>query len=246
VNEPAIDVGDYCRRVEEHLARVNEGQIVRIVGPAFELVRGWALEGIPISLVFHGIDMKAGRHRAGRSKRPLRLEFCEADVREVFDRWRRAVGLTARAADEGQAASGADAPVEETRRQPSLSKHLERAIDRLSRASGRLDLPDAFRDLLSASLDELAALRDGARSARGEARATLTGRLPALDAALLAGARAALPRDTLDRLEADAAADLAPYRSRLSADAWQRSLARGTDQLIRDHLGLPTIDLGAI
>ena len=245
MNDSAIDIGDYCRRVEEHLGRVNEGQIVRIAGPAFELVRGWALEGIPLSLVFHGIDMKAERHRAGQSRRPLRLEFCEADVRDVFDRWRRAVGLSAFAGGSPSVAAS-DAPAEDTRKRPSLTKHLDRVIDRLARASGRLDLPDGFRDQLSARLGELVALRDAARTARGEARAAVAGRLPAIDAALVAAARAALPPDVLDRLRGDAEVDLVAYRSRLSPDAWQRSITRSTDQLIRDHVGLPNIDLDGI
>src|SRR5688572_16366781 len=75
-----IDVGDYCRRVEEHLARVNEGQIIRVVGASFELVRGWARAGIPLSVTCYGIDRKAERHRAGQARRALRLEFCEPDV----------------------------------------------------------------------------------------------------------------------------------------------------------------------
>ena len=88
-----VDVGDYCRQVEDHLTRVNAGHLVRIVGPGFELVRQWAEEGMPLSVVFRGIDLRAERHRAGKSRRPLRIEFCEADVRDLFDGWRRAVGL---------------------------------------------------------------------------------------------------------------------------------------------------------
>jgi hypothetical protein len=233
VTEAEGDLGEYCRRVEEHLARVNEGEIVRVVGPAFEIVRQWALDGIPLSVAFHGIDRKAERHRAGQSRRPLRLEFCEADVRETFDRWRRAVGV---------AIQGAEAdPAGEPRRRPSLAKHLDRAVERLSRVVGRLDLPEDFRDRLSASLVELAALREAARTARGDARAAIAARLPELDRAMLASARSALPAATLDRLRADASADLSPYQGRLAPEVWRRSLDRGADERLREHLGLPTI-----
>jgi hypothetical protein len=81
----AIDVGDYCRRVEDHLARVNLGHLVRIVGPGFELVRRWAEMGVPLSAVYRGIDMKAERHREGQARRPLRIEFCEPDVNAVYE-----------------------------------------------------------------------------------------------------------------------------------------------------------------
>jgi hypothetical protein len=68
-----VDVAEYCRRVEDHLTRVNAGHLVRIVGPGFELVRGWAEAGVPLSVVFRGIELKAERHREGASTRPLRI-----------------------------------------------------------------------------------------------------------------------------------------------------------------------------
>ena len=33
---------DYCRQVEAYLCRKNDGHLIRIVGPAFDQVRGWA------------------------------------------------------------------------------------------------------------------------------------------------------------------------------------------------------------
>jgi hypothetical protein len=55
----AGDLGEYCRRVEDHLTRVNAGHLVRIVGPGFALVRQWADAGVPLSVVYRGIDLKA-------------------------------------------------------------------------------------------------------------------------------------------------------------------------------------------
>jgi hypothetical protein len=232
----ALDIGEFCRRVEEHLARVNEGQIIRVVGPAFELVRGWALEGMPLSVVAHGIDLKAERHRAGRSTRPLRLEFCDADVREVYTRWRRSVGLSALAPEP----DGATEPIG-IEKQPSLSRQVDRALDKLSRVAGRLDLAERFRDEVSRSIEELSTIREAARTARGDARKKLTARLSPIDAALVRAGRDAVGSDALERLRGDAETDLAPYRPRLSPDVWRQSVDRALDQLVRDHLGLPTL-----
>ena len=237
VTETTVDIAEYCRQVEEHLARVNAGQIVRVVGPAFELVRGWALEGMPLTIVFHGIDRKAERHRAGRSKRPLRLEFCEDDVRETFDRWRRAVGLPADALGHGDATGTEPAP----RKRPSLSKHLERVADRLSRVIGRLDWPDDFRDRLAVSLDEVSSLRETVRTARGDARSAIPVRLARVDEAMMAAAKSALPADVHARLRAGASTDLAAYEGRVAPDVWRQSVDRATDQLIREHFSLPTV-----
>ena len=90
-----IDPADYCRQIETYLCRKNEGHLVRIVGPAFEQVCGWATRGVPLRIAFRGIDRYCERYYAkGPQRRPVRIEFCEADVLDSFDDWRRAVGVT--------------------------------------------------------------------------------------------------------------------------------------------------------
>lgn len=238
---PGIDVGAYCRAVEAHLARVNDGHIIRLVGPAFELTRGWALAGVPLSIVFHGIELKAERHRAGRSRRPLRLEFCEHDVNAAFRAWRRAVGISG--AVSAGTADVTDAPEASedmpAARQPSLVKHLDRVLDRLGRVAGRLDLPPEFLEAIGGAMSALGALREAAQPVRGEARRALAAGLAPIDAAVIAAARRAAAPDVLARLGEEAAAELAAYRGRLPADAWKRSVELGVERLLRDHFHLP-------
>ena len=91
VVEPA---DQYCRAIEAYLCRKNDGHLIRIVGPAFEQVLGWAARGVPIKIACHGIDRYFERYYAkGPRRRPVRIEFCEADVLDAFDEWRRAVGI---------------------------------------------------------------------------------------------------------------------------------------------------------
>lgn len=241
----SIDLGEYCRRVEEHLARVNEGHIVRIAGTAFEMVRGWALEGIPLGIVCQGIDAKAERHRAGRSKRPLRLEFCEGDVRALYDDWRRAVGVWTPTATGGGGALEPLPPAIEERRRPSITRQLDRAIDRVVAASGSLDLPDGLPAALTAILDDLVALRDQVRHARGAARQALAERLVTIDHAIADAARAAAGPSIAD-VESEARRDLASFRSRLPAEAWERSVRAGVDRLLRERYRLPSLDPGVV
>ena len=236
----APDIGEYCRAVEAHLAHVNAGHLVRVVGVAFDLVRDWARAGIPLSVVRFGIDRKAERHRTGASKRPLRLEFCEGDVRTAFDAWRRAVGVAAPALP-GQGESGASADAERRARPPSLSRQIARASERTVRAAGRLDTPADLREALTAVLEALVALQDRARHARGEAREGVARELAALDGQLLRAARTAAGGG-LARLRATAAAELDPYRSRMPAVSWERSVEMSVDRLLRESYGLPTLD----
>jgi hypothetical protein len=233
------DVGEYCRRVEYHLTRVNGGHLVRIVGPGFDLVRRWAEEAVPLSIVFGGIDRKAERHRHGKAGRPLRIEFCEIDVRAIFEDWRRAVGVFA-------AGDGSDhaepAPASPGRRRPSLAKHVERAALRLEQAAARPDCPPEIRRALTSHGDALVALGDEGGTARGAARDAVLDRLEALDEDLLAVARRWADAD-LAGIRERAEADLAPYRDRLDQKAWDRSVQVTISRLLRQRLGLPTLTL---
>jgi len=256
--EPAtLDVGQYCREVETHLTRVNGGHLIRIVGPAFDVVRRWAMDGVPLSVVFRGIETKSARHQAGAARRPLRIEFCDEDVRALFADWRRAVGIAPAVESEAEggggagstdddaaiggggpgAAADADAPADGGR--PSSAKDLERAIARLARAAGRLDWPDALREAVSARLTEVSAARAELRGARGEARAAILARVAGGDRAFGAAVAAAAPSDVAAAARADAERDLAPYRGRLAPAAWAEAVAATADRLVRQKLGLP-------
>jgi hypothetical protein len=244
-----MDVGEYCRTVEDHLTRVNGGHLVRIVGPAFDLVRQWAEAGIPVSVVFRGIDLKAERHRLGRPKRPLRLEFCEADVREVYRHWRRAVGLfgidaaTGRSdrTNEGQDGGDAAAAEPENRRRPSLTRHLDRAIERLTRAMARVDLPESLRTALEPVLQELVDARAAGKNARGAARDAIVSRLQAIDEQIASALHSLAPQEARDAARLEAESELAAYRTRLPGDAWHRALSINTDRLLRERYGVVSV-----
>jgi hypothetical protein len=237
-----IDVGAYCRAVETHLTQVNGGHLVRIVGPGFELVRRWAVDGVPLSVVFRGIDTKAARHRAGAARRPLRIEFCDEDVRDLFEDWRRAIGVAPAARGVATSASADDEagvePASAARR--TATRDLDRAIDRLSRAAGRLDWPDALRVVLGARLEALTAIRADLRGARGEARTTILARAAEGDRAFAAELRAAAPAVAVADARAEAERELASYRARLSPAAWLQAVDVTSDRLLRHRLGLPT------
>jgi len=243
-------IGEYCRRVEDHLTRANAGHLVRIVGPGFELVRQWAMSGVPLSIVYRGIDDKAERHREGQAHRPLRIEFCESDIRALYDRWRRAIGLGAfgqEATEEENAHEAAEAGPQHAAtidaKRPSLTKHLDRAIEKLGRVGGRLELAIELRDACDRVLQSLVELRNAAAGVRGDARLALAAQLGPLDELLANAAREYAPSGLRAPLASEAAADLAPYRQRMPADAWQRSVDITTDRLLRDRLGLPLLDL---
>jgi hypothetical protein len=225
------DLGAYCRAIESYLCRRNEGHLVRVVGPAFDCVAAWAARGVPLRVAYRGVDRCVDRLAAkGNRRRPVRVEFCDADVLDVFDEWRRAVGVPA-AAPEVDDASG-------SRRHASLGAHLERVVARLTALRGSSANLGEVVDPIVAEVD---AARGGAKGLRGDARRQLLDRLQALDARLLAATRERVDAVSLSGLATEADAELAPFRDRMPAEAYARAHAACVDRLIRDRFTLPVI-----
>jgi hypothetical protein len=222
----------YCRAVEAYLCRKNDGHLIRIVGPAFEQVCGWATRGVPLKVAQRGIDRYFERYYAkGPRRRPVRVEFCEADVLDVFDEWRRAVGVPVAPADE--------AAQESERPHASLPAHVDRVIARLTTLRGGEIRPlDATLDAIVRELD---GTRASAKNLRGEARAAFVQRLRALDETLLAAARDQCDETVRRQLGAEAEAELAPFRDRMPREAFEQSRRACIDRLIRERGHLPVI-----
>jgi hypothetical protein len=233
-----MDVSEYCRDLETYLCRKNDGHLIRIVGPSFEAVSRWAADGIPLKVAMSGIDRYFERYyRKGPRRRPVKIDFCEADVLDVFDEWRRATGLTAAVAGEADPADVGQA----RRRGPSLPEHLERVLLRLSnlRATGVLgDTADTLVDKVSRELD---LARGKAAGLRGDERRAMIERLTALDAELIALVTAEDGGAVIDAAKREAADELSAFRESMAPDAFERALVLATTRVLRERLNLPVI-----
>jgi len=239
--DPGAAPDDYCRHLESYLCRKNDGHLVRIVGPAFEQVCGWAERGIPLKLAMRGIDRYFERYYAkGPRRRPVRIEFCEADVLDVFDEWRRSVGVSVepgKAGTAGEAGEGSGADLSGPR--SSLPAHLERVIARLTTLRG--GHARTIDPILDGIIRELDAARAGAKNIRGHAREVLIDRLRQLDASLIEALERQCDEGERRQLAAEADEELKPFRLRMPADAYQQAQRACVDRLLRERANLPTI-----
>jgi len=227
-----IDAGAYCRELESYLCRKNEGHLIRIVGPVFEQVSGWAAQGVPLAIAFRGVDRYCERYYAkGLRRRPVRIEFCEADILEEFDNWRRAVGV---------AATGGPDAAEEPSRRDTLPAHLDRVIARLA-ALCTSERSPSFRERVDAAIRELDTLRAAAKHARGDTRTEIIARLRMLDVGLLDAARVELDEVKHAALGREAESEIAPFAGRMPPDARAAATRSAIDRLIRDATSLPVI-----
>ena len=240
-----MQIPEYCREIETYLCRKNDGHLIRVTGPSFDLVSGWAVRGVPLKIAFQGIDRYFERYyRKGPRRRPVKIDFCEADVLDAFDDWRRATGIGL----ESPAGQGSveQSPVGQTSAgqaagRRSLRAHLERVVMRLSSARAHGVLEADADDLIDRVAAELDKTRADARGLRREARRQAIERLGALDRELLAISRRTLDAATLAALEHDADSALAPFRPTMAGEAYARAKAAAIDRLVRERCRLPTI-----
>ena len=239
-----LDPESYCRDIEAYLCRKNDGHLIRIVGPAFEHVTRWAQQGVPLKIAYAGIDRYFERYyRKGPRRRPVRVEFCEADVLEAFDGWRRAVGVAAPIVGaDGRTTGTGEAPeTRSARKRRSLAAHVERAINKLTVLRANQGNPPALSEILESTARALDALLSQAKHVRGDAREAVLSQLVSLDAALLAAASDALDEPARAAAEAEIRESLAPFRDRMIPNAYQQARTAALHRYAREHFSLPAL-----
>ena len=236
-----IDVESYCRDLEAYLCKKNDGHLIRITGPSFERVQGWAQQGIPLTIAESGIDRYFERYyRKGPRRRPVQILFCEADVLDAFDEWRRAVGI-ARVTSDAGGGPAVEEPVPASKSRRSLASQIESALARLTVMRGSGQAGPVLNAPLETAVRALDALRPEAARARGEARDALLQQVGQIEETLTAAAFASLEANQRSAFEQEADAELAPFKARLSADAFMQSRRAAIHRLVRQHFGLPSL-----
>jgi hypothetical protein len=224
------DLSDYCRQVETYLCRKNEGHLIRIVGPAFEQVCGWDQRGVPLNVAFKGIDRYCERYYARPRRRPVRIEFCETDILELFDDWRRAVGV-----------SSTVEPASGPWRRQGLASHIDRALTRLTSLRAGDRISSGLAGHVDRAVRELDALKGDAQHARGDRRSAIIARLEEIDARLMRAATDEISGRRASTLKGDAEKEIAPFAGRMTADARSAATEAAYTKLVREALGIPTI-----
>jgi hypothetical protein len=235
-----IAVESYCRDLEAYLCRKNDGHLIRITGPAFERVQEWAEQGIPLKIAESGIDRYFERYyRKGPRRRPVQILFCEADVLDAFDDWRRAVGI-ANVAPDAPDGPDVEAPAPAPKPRRSLASQIDAMLARLTVLRGSDKAGPALGHALDAAVRALDTLRPDAARARGDERAELLRRIDEIDESLAAAALEAIPQAERSALEREAASELAPFRERMTADAYAQSRRAALYRLVRQRFNLPS------
>jgi hypothetical protein len=231
---------EYCRELEAYLCRKNDGHLIRIVGPSFTRVCSWAEQGIPFKIACQGIDAYFVRYYAkGVRRRPVQIDFCENDILDAFDAWRRAVGVRLPGTEE------MPAETQSRRRRRSLPEHLDRVCERVTaRRAGMTPPPPEFDAVLDTIAREAAAFRDQPGPLRGETRERITARLAELDRLMRDAARTHADPAAVQAMRTEASTQLLPFRDRMAAETYGSAIEAAVDRLLREREHLPVVAFG--
>jgi hypothetical protein len=186
---------------------------------------------VPLTVACRGIDRYCERLQAkGGRRRPVRIEFCEGDILDLFDDWRRAVGVVQA---QGEAESSGSP------RKLALTAHLERVVARL--VGSRLQRSASFERHVEGLLAEIDRLSGESKKSRGDARTAILDRLIELDRGLVQAAAAELDPPSVAAAKREAEAELAPFGARLAPEVRAQAVEAAFERLVRDSLGLPQI-----
>jgi hypothetical protein len=235
-----LEIPEYCRQIESYLCQKNDGHLIRVAGPSFDLVSRWAARGVPLKVAFRGIDRYFERYyRGGPRRRPVRIDFCEDDVLDVFDEWRRATGLQAAGTRGSEGSEISDTG--EHKSGMSLPAHLTRALMRLTDVRTREAIGPEADGAIDRLREELDRAHASAGGLRGAARQALISRLEELDRELLRIVEGSLDQQQRTALERQADEDLAMFRESMPQEAYRRVRQTAIGNLARERLGLPTL-----
>ena len=226
MNEPAGP--DYFRAVERTFLDLR-GSGMFLAPSDWDLVRRWEERGIPLDAVLAGIRAAfSGRIRVSAR---MPLGACSREVEAAYD--------ARRARRSGAAPSGGGEPATESR--PDRGR--DPLVDRLrtwTPAGKPVRTPEIAGDLVAATRDAAAKFERfrrtaGAAGDNGQAR-------QAMEAALLARFRAALPDAARAAIESEVRNTLAPYRTRMPESTWRETFEAAVRRRVGKvfGLGLPT------
>ena len=164
----------------------------------------------------------------------MRIDFCDADVLDVFDEWRRATGR-----DCGGAERPADGEASRGRRGPSLPAHMERVLQASDVGAG--ERAPSMPGSTSCSTASRRELESRPAACAGAKRQALVERLAALDRELLDAARAGLDEASRAALSREADEELVGLSLGHERRGVRARAEAAIDRLVRERRGLPTI-----
>jgi hypothetical protein len=212
---------NYFTEIEEHFQR-RRGSLLLLSTLDWALIETWREAGIPLAAVLQGIDAAFDKFDARKNKARVRrvngLAYCAQAVMAAVEGMQEAAV--------GAAPANQDQGFEQER----IAAHLEAAAEQLLEA-GQAEIADRLRALardVRSKMPQLEALEQC---------------LTVLEQKLFAVVLTTTPEPELLALRQQAAAELAPYRSRMPAMQIRQVEQQFLHKRLLEKMNLPRLSL---
>ena len=212
---------NYFTEIEEHFQR-RRGSLLLLSTLDWALIETWREAGIPLAAVLQGIDAAFDKYDARKTKARVRrvngLAYCAQAVMAALEAMQEA------------AVGAAPAEPDQGFEQERISAHLEAAAEQLL-AAGQAEIADRLRALAHDVKSKMPQLEE------------LEQFLTVLEQKLFAAVLTITPEAELLVLRHQAAAELAPYRSRMPAMQIRQVEQQFLHKRLLEKLNLPRLSL---
>jgi cell division protein ZapA (FtsZ GTPase activity inhibitor) len=215
---------NYFTEIEEHFQR-RRGSLLLLSTIDWALIETWREAGIPLDAVLQGIDDAFDKYDARKNNTRVRrvngLAYCAQAVMSAVEAMQEAAVGTA-PEKPGAAERGFE--------QERIAAHLEAAAEQLV-AAGQAEIADRLRALAHDVRSKMPHLEELEQS------------LTVLEQKLFAAVLTTTPEAELLALRQQAAAELAPYRSRMPAMQIRQVEHQFLNKRLLEKLNLPRLSL---
>ena len=217
---------NYFTEIEEHFQR-RRGSLLLLSTIDWALIETWREAGIPLAAVLQGIDAAFDKYNARKNKARVRrvngLAYCAQEVISAMDAMQEAA-VGAKPARPSTEEQGFE--------QERIAAHLEGAALQLRNAEGGMgEIADRLRVLAGDARIQLPQLEELEQS------------LTVLEEKLFAILLTSTPEAELLALRQQAAAELAPYRSRMPAMQIRQVEQQFLHKRLLEKFNLPRLSL---
>jgi hypothetical protein len=218
---------NYFTEIEEHFQR-RRGSLLLLSTIDWALIETWREGGVPLAAVLKGIDAAFDKYDARKGKTRVRrvngLAYCAQEViSAVEDMQEAAIGTASPTSSEAKPDLGFE--------QEQIAAHLEAAAAQLANAPHLAEIADRLRVLAGEIRTQVPVLE------------ALEESLRVLEEKQLAIVLTTTPEADLLTLRQQAAAELAPYRSRMAAMQIRQVEQQFLHKRLLEKYNLPRLSL---
>ncbi len=227
---------NYFTEIEEHFQR-RRGSLLLLSTIDWALIETWREAGVPLAAVLQGIDAAFDKFDARRNKTRVRrvngLAYCAQEVISAVEAMQEAaVGAGGRNTDPAERA--AEQAAEQGFEQARIAAHLEAAAQQLAISKQHASLTGICTRLQELALEVKNSLPP---------LEALEQSLTLLEEKLFAILLTTISEETMLALRQQAAAELAPYRSRMPALQIRQVEQQFLHKRLLEQFDLPRLSL---